>query len=117
MVEVVPELARYAPPAETVDKPVYSPWIGSPLRERLAARGCDTLILTGGETDMCVLATLLGAVDWGYRVILVHDALCSSSDESHEAMLALFSARFSEQVELASIDEVLSAWSNHASSR
>jgi len=115
MVEVVPELDRYAPPAETFDKPVYSPWMGSRLSDRLHTRCCDTLVLTGGETDMCVLATLLGAVDLGYRVILVHDALCSSSDESHEAMLGLFSARFSEQVETASVEEVLSAWPEEVS--
>jgi len=115
MVEVVPELARYVPPAETFDKPVYSPWIDSRLHDRLQMRGCDTLVLTGGETDMCVLATLLGAVDWGYRAILVHDALCSSSDESHEAMIGLFSARFSEQVETASVEEVLSAWPGEVS--
>lgn len=109
-VDLLPELARFAPPAETVDKPVYSPWLGSDLQARLHGRGCDTLVLTGGETDMCVLATLLGAVDWGYRVILVQDALCSSSDASHDAMLALFSTRFSEQVEVASVEEVLAAW-------
>ena len=33
---------------------------------------------------MCVLATILGAVDLGYRTVLVQDAVCSSSDESHE---------------------------------
>ena len=26
MVELMPELARYVPPAETIDKHVYSPW-------------------------------------------------------------------------------------------
>ena len=37
---------------------------------------------------MCVLATVIGAVDHGYRVIVVvTDAVCSSSDEGHDAML------------------------------
>jgi nicotinamidase-related amidase len=45
----------------------------------------DTLIVSGGETDICLLATVRGAVDRGYRVALATDALCSSSNETHEA--------------------------------
>ena len=67
MVELMPELARYVPPATTIDKPVYSPWWAPDLHQRLRARDCDTLVVSGGETDMCVLATVLGAVDLGYR--------------------------------------------------
>jgi PhnB protein len=37
-------------------------------------RRSDTLILTGAETDVCVLSTALGAIDHGYRVIIVEDA-------------------------------------------
>ena len=88
-VDLVPELARFAPPATVVDKPVYSPWLGSDLHARLRARGCATLLVSGGETDMCVLAAVLGAADLGYRTILVSDAVCSTSDEAHDAMLAL----------------------------
>ena len=67
MVELMPELAHYVPPAQTLDKPVYSPWWAPDLHQRLRARDCDTLVVSGGETDMCVLATVLGAVDLGYR--------------------------------------------------
>jgi nicotinamidase-related amidase len=107
MVELVPELARFVPPAEMVDKPVYSPWLGSDLDARLRARRCDTLLITGGETDMCVLSTVLGAADLGYRTILVSDALCSASDEAHDAMLDLFATRYGQHVETATVDEVL----------
>jgi hypothetical protein len=30
MFELIPELARYVAPAETLDKPVYSPWWSAP---------------------------------------------------------------------------------------
>jgi nicotinamidase-related amidase len=110
MVELMPELARHVPPAVTVDKPVYSPWWAPDLQRRLRARGCDTLVVSGGETDMCVLATVLGAVDLGYRVILVQDAVCSSSDESHDAMLELFGNRYGQHVEVGDADEVAELW-------
>jgi nicotinamidase-related amidase len=66
------------------DKPVYSAFAGHKLHRHLQDRGTDTLLVTGSETDVCVLATVIGAVDHGYRVIVVTDAACSSSDEGHE---------------------------------
>ena len=48
-VDLVPELRAFTPPAPVVDKPVYSPWLGSNLRTLLAQRRCDTVIVTGGE--------------------------------------------------------------------
>jgi hypothetical protein len=46
--------------------------------------------ITGGETDVCVLATMFGAIDWGLRVIVVTDAACSSADETRDATMALY---------------------------
>lgn len=90
MVDLVPDLARFAPPAWVLDKRVYSPWTGSDLHLRLREKSIDTVVITGGETEVCVLATMLGAIDWGFRVILVTDALCSSADETHDAMMEVY---------------------------
>ena len=111
LVELVPELASFVPPASVVNKPVYSPWLGSDLKSLLHEARCDTVLITGGETDMCVLSTVLGAIDWGYRTILVTDCLCSASDEAHDAMLNFFSKRYSQHVETATAEEVLDAMS------
>jgi nicotinamidase-related amidase len=43
---------------------MYSPWTEGRLDELMAAQ-FDTLVITGGETDMCVLATVLGAIERG----------------------------------------------------
>lgn len=109
-VDLVPELQAFVPPGRVLDKGVYSPWIGTELAASLAHAGVDTLVVTGAETDMCVLATVLGAVDRGLRVVIVSDALCSSSDESHDALIDLYHARFGQQVETAECDEVMDAW-------
>jgi len=109
-IDLAPPLRVFAPPALVVDKRVYSPWMEGALRRRLMADGIDTVVISGGETDVCVLATVLGAIDLGYRVVIAADALCSSSDKTHDALMVVYSSRFSEQVEVASVDEILDAW-------
>lgn len=110
MVDLMPPLQPLVPPAELLDKTTYSPWIGTDLEDRLRARGADTLIVTGGETDVCVLGAVLGAVDRGYRVLVATDAVCSSSDEAHEASLTVYRERYGQQVETVTVDEILDAW-------
>ena len=109
-IDLLPPLARLAPPGEVIDKTTYSPWLEPTLEQSLRRRGADTVIVTGTETDVCVLATVLGAVDRGYRVVLSRDAVCSSSDRTHEALLTLYHERFGQQVEVAEMEEILSAW-------
>jgi nicotinamidase-related amidase len=110
MLELMPELSSLCPPATIIDKTRYSPFWDSHLGSHLNGRGADGLIVTGAETDVCVLATVLGAVDMGFRVIVVRDALCSSSDEGHESSLKVYHERFGEQIETADAETILSAW-------
>jgi nicotinamidase-related amidase len=107
MLDLVPELAVMVPPARILDKQVYSPWLGGELQSQLAVEAVETLILTGGETDVCVMATALGAIDLGYRVILVTDAVCSGVDQTHDASLALLNTRFSAHLTTMQSHEVL----------
>lgn len=110
LVELMPRLARFVPPAKLLDKHVYSPWTEGRLDAVLDGSAVGTLVITGGETDVCVLATVLGAVDRGFRVILVTDAICSSTDKTHDALMELYRSRFSEQVEAVTMREVLDGW-------
>lgn len=110
MLELMPPLQALVPPATVVDKTRYSAFAGSALLGHLVAREADCLVVTGSETDVCVLATVSDAVDLGYRVVLVRDAVCSSSDEGHDALLAVYHRRYSLQIETADAVDVLSAW-------
>jgi nicotinamidase-related amidase len=110
LIELVPPLAAMTPPAFVVDKRQYSPFREQRFLQALYQLNADTLVVTGAETDVCVLAAVMDAIDAGYRVILVNDALCSVSDESHESMLRHFRTRFSQQVEVAATDEILASW-------
>ena len=110
LIELMPQLARFSPPAAVIDKTRYSGFVEPQLRAHLMERRADGLIVTGAETDVCVLATVLGAVDLGYRVIVVTDAICSSSDEGHDALLRVYHGRYSEQIETADAETVLRRW-------
>jgi hypothetical protein len=41
---------------------------------------------------------------------MARDAVCSSSDASHDAIIDLFHRRFEVQVEVADVAEILEAW-------
>ncbi|MCF8503597.1 MAG: cysteine hydrolase [Caulobacter sp.] len=110
MVQLLPELTLFLPPARLFDKSVYSPWHDGRLHALLAGEQVDTVIVSGGETDVCVLATVLGAIDHGYRVIVAADALCGSASGTHDAALQIYHDRFGQQLETAVADEVLEAW-------
>jgi nicotinamidase-related amidase len=110
LLDLLPPLQRFVPPAMVIDKRVYSPWTEGDLDRWLRAHPTDALVITGGETDVCVLATVMGAIDRGFRVVLVLDALCSSADETHDALIKLYASRFSEQVEAVMLEEVLEHW-------
>ncbi len=111
LIDLAVPLQRFVPPAWVLDKWVYSPWIATDLDAVLRRSGVDTLVVTGAETDVCVLAAVLGGVDLGYRMVVVSDAVCSSADEPHDALMALYHDRFAVQVETAESEEVLAAWS------
>lgn len=109
LLDLVPDLARHAPPARIVDKPIYSPWLGSRLHGELMAASVDTVIISGAETEVCVMAAVIGAIDLGYRVIIATDAICSSADSTHDAMHHIYDSRFGMQVETAQVVEIVEA--------
>jgi nicotinamidase-related amidase len=108
--ELVPALARYTPPALVLDKPAYSAFTRSGLYDLLIGKGIETVVLTGAETDVCVLSTALSAVDLGFRVVIVEDALCSSSDEGHDALMTMYRMRMHEQIDVLKAEELFDVW-------
>ena len=108
LIDLVPELASFVPPASIEDKLVMSAWHGS-LHARLQSEGVTALIISGAETEVCVLATVMGAIDLGYRVIIVHDAICSGANSTHDAMLGIYESRFGMQIETIATAELVAA--------
>ncbi len=110
ILNLVPDLRKFVPPASVIDRTVYSAFGGGTLLDFLSQHQVNTLIVSGGETDVCVLSTVLSAVDLGYRIILVEDALCSSSDDSHDAIIGLYRQRFNIQIGVANLEQIVEFW-------
>jgi nicotinamidase-related amidase len=110
LLELLPPLSSFVPPATVVDKGRYSAFIDSPLQSMLRKRGTTTMVVSGAETDVCVLATVLNAVDLGYRVVVAADAICSSVDSTHDALMTLYRERLGEQIEPMDTSAILESW-------
>jgi nicotinamidase-related amidase len=108
--ELIGELGRFAPPATIIDKPAYSAFFCSGLAGFLRDKNIGSLVVTGAETDVCVLSTVLDAVDHGFRVVIVEDALCSSSDAGHDALMTMYRTRLHEQIDLITADRLRDTW-------
>ena len=54
-------------------------FLGTGLKDYIDKSGIDTLVICGMQTQMCVEAAVRAAHDFGYHVILLHDA-CASRD-------------------------------------
>ncbi len=110
LLDLVPPLAKHARPESILDKRSHGGWEDPAFTKAIAGRQASTLVLTGVETDVCVLAVAFGATDRGYRVIIVEDAVASSSPAGHQAALEAIYPRLDQQIEIAGIEEVLAAW-------
>lgn len=110
LLDLVPPLARLVPPAKVLDKQSYSPWWSGELHRALRRTEVDTLVITGGESDVCVLATLLGAIDLGYRVVVPSDAIFGSADQTHDAILDIYRSRFQFQLTITNAADLLERW-------
>ena len=110
MLDVVPALAGFAPPALVSAKTTYSSFASGDFAacvDRLDAR---TLIFCGVETDVCVYATAFGAMDRGLHVVIAADACTGGSVDAHRALVAHVFPRLEDQVAVLTTDRILAAW-------
>jgi nicotinamidase-related amidase len=110
LLDLVPPLVGRARPESILDKRSHGGWEDPAFVKAIGRRRASTLVLTGVETDVCVLAFAFGATDRGYRVIIVKDAVASSSPAGHRAALEAIYPRLDQQVQIAGLEEVLVAW-------
>ncbi len=93
---------RIAPRAgePVLDKLFASAFFGTPLVAMLAARGCDTVVVCGASTSGCVRATVVDALQYGYRVVVAREAVCDRAPAAHAASLTDIDAKYGDVVGL-----------------
>ncbi len=62
MIGLVSSLHALVPRPRIFDKFLYSPWVDGRLHSAPGSEEVGTIVLSGGETDICVLAAALGAI-------------------------------------------------------
>ncbi len=108
-VDVVPELAP-APGELAVQKHWYDAFAGTPLDGALRARGVRSLVVTGTMTDICVLATIVGAFNREYRVTVVEDGVATLWPEIQRATLDIVRRAYGRVVPAKVVAAEIAAW-------
>jgi nicotinamidase-related amidase len=87
--EILPEVRAAAPGNEPLDKVAFGCFGDPDFLDRLGSlKGRDQLLVTGVEGHICVCQTVLGALEKGYDVHVVADAVGSRSEENRQVGLA-----------------------------
>jgi len=68
------ELVAPQPGEKIFVKEEVNSFLGTGLKEHIDGIAVDTLVICGMQTQMCVEAAVRAAHDYGYAVILLHDA-------------------------------------------
>jgi len=84
----------------------YDCFAATDLDHVLRARGIETLLLTGVNTNSCVLATTVAANTRDYAAVVVEDCVDTMDRSLHDAALALIRQAFGW---VAGLDETVAA--------
>ena len=68
------EMVKPLPAEKIFIKEEVNSFLGTGLKEYIDGLATDTLVICGMQTQMCVEAAVRAAHDFGYDVILLHDA-------------------------------------------
>ncbi|WP_068026759.1 cysteine hydrolase [Nocardia mexicana] len=85
---IIAEMAEQAAQGAVFDNQKLSGLAGSALPDWLAARGIDTLLITGVATNLTVEQTARHGTDLGFTVHPIADCVAAAAPEAHEASLA-----------------------------
>jgi maleamate amidohydrolase len=83
---IVPELAPVAGEL-VVRKNVPSAFFGTPLAPWLTQRGIKTLLVAGCTTSGCVRASVVDAMSFGFRPVVISDCVGDRAQAPHDASL------------------------------
>jgi len=101
-VEIDPRLSPQAGEPVLI-KLFASAFYGTPLASLLTAHGCDGVVIAGASTSGCVRATVVDALQHGYRVVVPREAVGDRDAAAHEANLYDIDAKYGDVVPLEDV--------------
>ena len=81
-----------------ISKQFPSAFFGTTLASSLNAANIDTLIITGVTTSGCIRATCIDTVSYGFRPIIVEEAVGDRDERPHKANLFDMNAKYGDVV-------------------
>jgi biuret amidohydrolase len=90
-IEIIDQLAPLAGEFR-ITKRRYSCFLGTDLELLLGNLGVETLLVTGVDSNVCVLWTVGEAFQRDYYVRVIEDCVAGSSDEEHQAAVMIMRA-------------------------
>jgi nicotinamidase-related amidase len=87
--ETLPVLQEKMTEAPRLEKMTFSCCGCSDFVEQIRATGRRQIVVTGMETHVCVLQTVIELLDAGYVVHLVQDAVMSRSEQNKQAAIGM----------------------------
>jgi nicotinamidase-related amidase len=83
----IPELKEVLADSSEIDRSSINAWEDTEFRQAVEATGRKKLIMTALRTEMCLAFPSLDALQAGYEVYPVVDAVAGTSPEAHRAGL------------------------------
>jgi ureidoacrylate peracid hydrolase len=93
-----------------VRKHWYDAFHGTALDGALRARNVRNLIVTGIMTDICVFATVVGAFNREYRMVVVEDAVATLWPEIQRATLDIMGRAYARLAKAAEVQSEIARW-------
>jgi maleamate amidohydrolase len=110
---IVPELTPQTGEL-VVRKTVPSAFFGTQLTPWLAQRGIQTLLVAGAVTSGCVRASVVDAMSFGFRPIVLADCVGDRALAPHEASLFDMGQKYAAVMPLSEALAAVAASSNNA---
>ena len=105
--DIIDKLQKHVSKNSVVNRTKSSSvFAGKSFQTKIKRKATKFLIFAGIETDYCVLASVLDAMNRGYYVIVVSDACGSTARGGHKNALDIFE-RFPEQLWLTSTSNII----------
>lgn len=100
--EIDPRLRRRAT-EPVIEKHYASAFFGTSLAATLAGSGIDTLIVAGCTTSGCIRATVVDALQHGFRAIVPRECVGDRSESQHRANLVDIDGKYGDVVALMEV--------------